>query len=143
MVTYALYMNFTIDIIEWWHPSSIEKTFAAIAGTAGLTIMLVCIRKYFFDLSGIDVFFKRKTTDQLQVNGLNKFVRHPLYAGTLLFAWSFFFWQPVLSNFISVFVITVYTVIGTYFEERKLLRTFGEDYKNYAARVPMLIPRFM
>jgi len=143
MVAYILYLNFTIHKVELWRPPLIEKIFAAVVGVAGLSIMLICIHKYFFDLSGIDVFFKKKTVNQLEINGLNKYVRHPLYSSTLLFAWSFFFWQPVLSNLISVFVITAYTIIGAYFEERKLLKTFGDDYKNYAVKVPMMLPRFV
>ena len=142
MVAYILYLNFTIDTIELWHPSFIEKIFSVIAGITGLSIMIVCIRKYFFYLSGIDVFFKNRTEGYLQVNGLNKYVRHPLYSSTLLFAWSFFFWQPVLANLISVFIITTYTIIGAYFEERKLLETFGEEYRQYVSKVPMLIPKF-
>ena len=143
MVAYILYLNFTIDTVELWRSSLAEKISASVAGVAGLSIMLICIHKYFFYLSGIDVFLKKETVDYLETNGLNKYVRHPLYSGTLLFSWSFFFWQPVLSNLISVFVITAYTIIGAYFEERKLLKTFGEDYRNYAAKVPMMLPRFM
>jgi len=98
--------------------------------------MLVCI----FDLSGVNVFFREVLTDKLQVNGLNKYVRHPLYSSTLLFVWSFFFWRPLLSNLISCICILLYTLIGIYFEEQKLVKTFGEDYKEYAAKVPMIIP---
>ena len=140
ILAYILYVNFTISSIELWHALVFQKIFAAITGVAGLTVMVVCIRKYFFDLSGIDVFFKRTTNAALQVNGLNKYVRHPLYAGTMLFAWSFFLWQPLLSNFISCVCMSAYTIIGIYFEERRLVKTFGEDYKNYASKVPMIIP---
>jgi protein-S-isoprenylcysteine O-methyltransferase Ste14 len=143
MVAYILYLNFTIDTMELWNATIIEKISAIIAGSAGLIIMSVCIRKYFIDLSGINVFLKKKTEDKLQVYGLNNYVRHPLYSSTLLFAWSFFFFQPVLSNLISCSIITVYTVTGTYFEEQKLVKTFGEEYKKYASRVPMLIPRLI
>jgi protein-S-isoprenylcysteine O-methyltransferase Ste14 len=143
MIVFILYFNFVIATIELWHPSLIEKIMSLVAGIVGLSVMAVCIRKYFFDLSGIDVFFKHKTTDSLQVNGLNKYVRHPLYAGTLLFAWSFFFWQPLLSNLISCICITLYTLIGAYFEEKRLVKTFGEDYKIYASRVPMIIPKLV
>jgi protein-S-isoprenylcysteine O-methyltransferase Ste14 len=66
-----------------------------------------------------------------------------LYSSTLLFAWSFFFFQPFLSNLISCSIVTIYTVAGTYFEEQKLLKTFGEEYKKYVSRVPMLIPRLI
>lgn len=143
MIIYILYFNFIITTTELWHSSVIEKIISVAAGIAGVFVMAVCIQKYFFDLSGIDVFFGRKAADTLQINGLNKYVRHPLYAGTLLFGWSFFFWQPLLSNLISCTCITLYTLIGAYFEERRLIKTFGEDYKNYAAKVPMIIPKFV
>jgi len=142
MVAYILYFNFSIPTLKLWFASPIEKIVACFTGIIGLIIMGICIRKYFFDLSGIDVFFKTKTEEQLQVNGLNRYVRHPLYSGTLLFAWSVFFWQPYLSNLISCFIISAYTIIGAWFEERKLVKVFGEEYKKYVSRVPMIIPKF-
>jgi protein-S-isoprenylcysteine O-methyltransferase Ste14 len=143
MVVFILYYNFSINTIQLWHASSIERILACISGLGGLIVMCICIYKYFFDLSGISVFFKKKTEDRLQVDGLNKYVRHPLYSSTLLFAWSFFFCQPVLSNLISCLMISIYTIIGAYFEERKLLKTFGEEYKEYVSKVPMIIPKFV
>ncbi|HEY6974988.1 MAG TPA: isoprenylcysteine carboxylmethyltransferase family protein [Chitinophagaceae bacterium] len=140
MITYILVLNFSIESVLLWQPFIIEKIVSVIAGVAGLSVMLICMRKYFFDLSGVNVFFRQVSVDKLQVNGLNKYVRHPLYSSTLLFAWSFFFWQPLLSNLISCISILVYTLIGIYFEEQKLVKTFGEDYKEYAAKVPMIIP---
>jgi protein-S-isoprenylcysteine O-methyltransferase Ste14 len=38
--------------------------------------------------------------------------------------------------------LTVYILIGALFEERKLLREFGEAYAEYRRRTPMLIPWF-
>lgn len=143
ILSYILYLNFYIQSVLLWENFMFQKIFAAVTAAAGLIVMAICIRKYFFDLSGIDVFFKRRVNVSLQVNGLNKYVRHPLYAGTLLFAWSFFLWQPLLSNFISCVFMSSYTLIGIYFEERRLVKTFGEDYKNYASKVPMLIPRLL
>jgi protein-S-isoprenylcysteine O-methyltransferase Ste14 len=52
---------------------------------AGLLIMLVVIKKYFFSLSGISVFYKHQPPVALELGGLNRYVRHPLYFGTLLF----------------------------------------------------------
>jgi len=140
MITYILFLNFSITSVLLWQPTIIEKIISVIGGITGLGVMLICIRRYFFNLSGINVFFKKVSTDHLQVNGLNKYVRHPLYAATLLFAWSFFFWQPLLSNFTSCISILLYTLIGIFFEERKLIKAFGNDYKQYAAKVPMIIP---
>jgi protein-S-isoprenylcysteine O-methyltransferase Ste14 len=36
--------------------------------------------------------------------------------------------------------LTIYIIIGAYFEERKLKREFGREYEDYQARTPMLIP---
>jgi protein-S-isoprenylcysteine O-methyltransferase Ste14 len=36
--------------------------------------------------------------------------------------------------------VTIYIFIGAYFEERKLLREYGEVYAEYKSRTPMLIP---
>jgi protein-S-isoprenylcysteine O-methyltransferase Ste14 len=35
---------------------------------------------------------------------------------------------------------TAYILIGLYFEERALLRSFGDRYREYRTRVPMLVP---
>lgn len=109
--------------------------------TGALLIMGICIRKYFFHLSGIDVLFPQKLTgQQLETGGLNRFVRHPLYTGTILLVWCLFLLFPGSMNGITAFMITLYTCIGTVFEEKKLRRTFGEAYIIYQQRVPMLIP---
>ena len=140
MITYVLFLNFSIESILLWKPTTPEKIASIITGVIGLSAMIICIRKYFFDLSGVNVFSRKVSENKLQVNGLNKYVRHPLYSATVLFAWSFFFFQPLLSNLISCICISLYTLVGIYFEEQKLIKTFGNDYKEYAAKVPMIIP---
>ena len=37
-------------------------------------------------------------------------------------------------------VLTAYFVIGAILEERKLVAEFGEEYREYQKRVPMLVP---
>ena len=107
---------------------------------AGLLIMGVVIRKYFFSLSGISVFYKQQPPPVLQLGGLHRFVRHPLYFGTLLFIWSLFFVFPYLNNLVACIVITLYTVWGAGLEEKKLVAQFGEKYVIYKQKVPMIIP---
>lgn len=137
---FVVWYHFHITGVLLWNMSLAETATAAITGSAGLIIMGICIKKYFIDLSGIDVLLKRKPAQGLQVGGLHKFVRHPLYSGTLLFVWSVFLWQPLLSNLISCICITAYTLTGIYFEEKKLVQQFGEAYKKFAAKTAMLIP---
>jgi protein-S-isoprenylcysteine O-methyltransferase Ste14 len=118
------------------------KVLLCLPVLAGLTIMLVVIRKYFFSLSGISVFYKQQPPVVLEQSGLHRYVRHPLYFGTLLFIWSLFFVFPYLNNLVACIVITAYTVLGAKLEEKKLVAQFGEKYKAYQQGVPMLIPGF-
>lgn len=65
--------------------------------------------------------------------------RHPWYLGSLLFLWSIL---PVYyqSSVIAAVVLSIYLVVGTWLEERKLLQEFGEKYCKYRQDVSMLIP---
>ena len=76
----------------------------------------------------------------LQQSGLHKYVRHPLYLGTLLFIWGLFLIFPLMSNIIAATTITMYVLIGMRLEEKKLKIQFGESYIEYVKKVPKLIP---
>jgi protein-S-isoprenylcysteine O-methyltransferase Ste14 len=70
---------------------------------------------------------------------LYRIVRHPLQLGILLVVSS----VPEMTGGGLLFASSMlaYTLIGLRFEERALLREFGEDYAAYRQRVPMLVPR--
>ena len=70
--------------------------------------------------------------------GLYRYVRHPLYSAGLVFIWL----TPEMSlNFLVLYIsLTIYIVIGAYFEERKLIREFGKSYEDYQVKTPMLVP---
>jgi methanethiol S-methyltransferase len=87
---------------------------------------------------GLRQLFEEEKSGALVVHGLYKIVRHPLYTFSLLFLWL----TPTVSqNSLTVYIgATLYILIGVYFEERKLLREFGEAYANYKKSTPMLIP---
>jgi protein-S-isoprenylcysteine O-methyltransferase Ste14 len=112
-------------------------------GVPGLVLMIICIRKYFFQFSGVKVFFEIKNEAKLETTGVYAIVRHPLYLGTLAVLWSIFFYFPLLSNLVACVSITVYTLIGIRLEEQKLLKAFGGQYVAYRCRTPMLVPNFL
>ncbi len=87
---------------------------------------------------GLRQLFEKGEAGALVAHGLYKVVRHPLYTFSLLFLWL----SPSVSqNSLTVYIgSTLYILIGTYFEERKLLREFGEAYARYQKSTPMLIP---
>jgi protein-S-isoprenylcysteine O-methyltransferase Ste14 len=91
-----------------------------------------------FQFIGISQALGLKTTETLNTAGLYRYIRHPLYAFSLLFIWL----TPTMSLniFLLYAALTVYIIIGAIYEERKLERVFGEAYRKYKARTAFLVP---
>lgn len=88
--------------------------------------------------AGLRQLLAEEKTGRLITSGLYRFVRHPLYTFSLLILWL----SPNMSvnTFVVYLALTVYILVGIYFEEQKLLREFGQEYAEYRAMTPMLIP---
>jgi protein-S-isoprenylcysteine O-methyltransferase Ste14 len=65
-------------------------------------------------------------------------VRHPLYLGisAILAA------NPgqTRNTAVTTAMVILYFYVGTFFEERRLLRQFGDEYRDYRRRVPRFLP---
>jgi protein-S-isoprenylcysteine O-methyltransferase Ste14 len=90
---------------------------------------------------GIDQALGRNSsehTDELVVDGLYRWVRHPIYLFSLVFIWL----MPEMSmNILGLNLgLTLYLFIGTWFEEKKLEAAFGETYTRYKQKTPMFFP---
>ena len=97
-----------------------------------------------FELFGLQQVFARLTQRAMPETRFKtplayRYVRHPLYTGLLLTFWS----VPLMTAGRLLFALgcTAYILIGISFEERDLLRQFGERYRTYREQVGMLIPR--
>jgi protein-S-isoprenylcysteine O-methyltransferase Ste14 len=74
----------------------------------------------------------------MTIRGAYRWVRHPLYLFSILMIWS----CPVLTADRLLFNIlwTGWIVIATMLEEQDLVFDFGDQYREYQAKVPMIIP---
>ena len=77
-------------------------------------------------------------TDHLVVDGLYGWVRHPMLVGGLLFLLTS---GPSKNNLVFLCMYAMYMVVGAYYEERRLIRIFGDQYQSYQRQVGAFIPR--
>jgi methanethiol S-methyltransferase len=77
-------------------------------------------------------------SERLVVDGIYAWVRHPMLAGGL---WFLLTSGPSLNNIVYTLMYALYMVIGGHYEERRLIRIFGDDYRRYRERVGGYFPR--
>ncbi|WP_257304856.1 methyltransferase family protein [Geothrix campi] len=75
--------------------------------------------------------------EPFRISPLHRFVRHPWYSLSLVILWTRDMNQARL---VSAWWITLYFILGSRLEERKLRARFGAAYREYMARVPGLLP---
>ncbi len=76
---------------------------------------------------------------ELRIEGAFKYSRHPIY----LFSSLFLILRPTMDFFYLIFLINMllYFYIGSYFEEKKLITIFGDEYRQYQKDVPKIFPK--
>src|SRR5574338_806148 len=101
--------------------------------------------KDFLGLNQIDRYLKNEYTNDeldenytLRIEGPYKYSRHPIY----FFSIMFLLFRPEMNLFyLTVFTsFTVYFYIGSYYEEKKMSRLFGDEYRNYQKKIPRIFP---
>jgi protein-S-isoprenylcysteine O-methyltransferase Ste14 len=96
-----------------------------------------------FDLFGLRQVIARLTgrravEHEFATPFLYRMVRHPIYTGFLIAFWA----TPTMTLGHLTFAagMTGYILLAVPFEERDLVQIFGDRYRDYRRRVPMLIP---
>ena len=112
--------------------------FLSLAGVIWV-FKYICFRE-FLGLDQIKRFLEKRYTTELdeeftlRIEGPYRYSRHPIY----FFSTTFLLFRPVMDLFYLTFFICIvaYFYIGSYYEEKKLVRQFGEVYENYKKEVP-------
>ena len=112
----------------------------AIQGLAVLALLVGVLQTGAWSFIGLEQLLAPPDSrpPELVVSGLYRRVRHPLYTAGLAFIWL----TPLMTcNVLALNLgLSAYLFIGAYFEERKLVREFGEAYQAYQQRTPMFFP---
>jgi protein-S-isoprenylcysteine O-methyltransferase Ste14 len=104
--------------------------------SAALLLLSICLVK-----SGHNAVGHEGTPKAVIDTGAFRFVRHPLYLGTLLFYLCLVASTASLLSFAMFVVICVFYDYISCYEERVLLEILGDEYRSYRDRTGMWIPK--
>jgi methanethiol S-methyltransferase len=150
--TYVLFASCALALLFWqWRPlpdlvwalrdPSAQMVAALLAATGWCTVLCSTFLISHAELFGLRQVFtatRDGAAPQLRTPGLYKLVRHPIYLGFVI-AFSSTAVMTV-GHLLFAIATTGYILMGILFEERDLVRLFGEPYVRYRRDIPMLVP---
>ncbi|MHA2353499.1 MAG: methyltransferase family protein [Candidatus Thorarchaeota archaeon] len=136
-----LSMNFWDWIYFITQPALIQPVFLILGVISGLTgVVLAMKASSVIDVSTVaDMRTDRKA--ELITDGIYSRIRHPLYLATILVFSALALVYPFPVVIVFSLSLIGYTMIGAYFEERKLLKHYGDDYIEYKKTAGFILPR--
>lgn len=152
--TYVLLSSLALILLYWlWQPMtgviwSVENTVGAmilnILFWAGwIFALLSTFMINHFDLFGLRQTYlllkdREYTEIEFTTPGLYRYIRHPIMTGFIIAFWA----TPHMTtgHLLFAVVTTLYIIVAVQFEERDLIRSFGDSYKDYRRQVSMLFP---
>lgn len=153
--TYVLVSSLVLIMLFWfWRPLplqlwdvELEAVRFALYGVSAFGWLLVLTSTFVinhFDLFGLRQVWlynrgQAPGKHPFIVRAFYRIVRHPIMLGFLIAFWA----APTMSvgHLLFALMTTGYIVIAVKFlEERDLVAHFGDEYRDYQRRVPMLLP---
>lgn len=152
--TYVGASSLVLIVLIWqWRPIpeviwSVDNAVAStiLYGLFGAGFALAILSSFLiqhFELFGLQQVYrqwrqKAFNPPPFQMPWLYRIVRPPLQTGQMIGLWAI----PTMTagHLFLAFWMTIYILIGIYFEERDLVRTFGQKYIDYQDKTYKLIP---
>ena len=141
-----------IVMIQFWQPIEGDLwnvtgagmiALYAISVLGWLTVPVTSFLTDHFELFGLRQVFefavdRPRSKPEFKERAFYRKVRHPMMLGFLIAFWA----APHMTagHLLFAGLMTIYILIGIYFEERDLERAHGQAYRDYRARVPKLLP---
>jgi protein-S-isoprenylcysteine O-methyltransferase Ste14 len=153
--TYVLFASIALIVLFlFWQPlagdvwdvrgTPAEPILWALFGCGWLIVLLSTFLINHFELFGLSQVWNhmrsaRPVAPVFRQPFFYKLVRHPLYSGFFIAFWA----TPHMSvgHALLAAGMSVYMLVAIVYEERDLVRLFGEDYEAYRLRVGKLTPR--
>ena len=143
---YALMPRIGTNVYELNYPFDFIIIIPQLLALAGIfwSTKYFCVKE-FFGISQIVRWMKGEyDKDDLDeemtfiIDGPYKIIRHPLYFFFIIFLGC----RPTMDlSYATLFLcISAYFYIGSFYEEKKLVEKFGDDYRKYREKVPRLFP---
>jgi protein-S-isoprenylcysteine O-methyltransferase Ste14 len=152
--TYVLFSSVALIIMFWqWRPIGglvwrVDNELGRMAifwiYAAGWMLLLIATFLInHFDLFGLRQVYLRfrgqeYTSLAFRTPGLYRLMRHPIY-----FSWLCIFWatpRMTIAHLVFAIATTGYILIAIQFEERDLIRGYGDAYRRYKQQVPSILP---
>ncbi len=153
--TYVLVSSIALIVLFWqWRPLGFlvwnadaplaRAALYALSAAGWLLVLASTFAISHFDLFGLNQVWKfarksRPVYGPFVTRAFYRIVRHPLMLGFLIAFWA----TPTMSagHLLFALMTTGYILVAVKFlEERDLVAQFGETYRDYQRKVPMLVP---